>query len=263
MSRIVYINQENKRAAGARNHAIRQSRGEFLAFLDSDDSWLPNHLASQMQLFAGDPALDFVYADALLVRDHTRERTFMHECPSQGRATFESLILKRCQIPVSTVVVRKKKFLKAGFFDETMARCDDYDMWVRCAFHGAKISYTRTVQARLFTGRPGSLGVSGARNLEAYCIILDKLRRTFPLSDKDRKMVEARGAEIRALYLVAEGKDQLAKREFDKARELFSEANRHLHRAGLSLAVFGLSVAPNAASMAMSFWQRVRGTVSA
>src|ERR1700691_5903395 len=45
--RIVYIKQVNKRAAGARNTAIARARGEFLAFLDSDDTWLPNHLESQ------------------------------------------------------------------------------------------------------------------------------------------------------------------------------------------------------------------------
>ena len=72
LDRIVYIKQVNKRAAGARNTAIAKARGEFLAFLDSDDTWLPNHLESQVKQFDDDPALGLVYANALLVGDPTR-----------------------------------------------------------------------------------------------------------------------------------------------------------------------------------------------
>ena len=66
MDRIVYIKQENKRAAGARNNGIRQARGAFVALLDSDDTWYPNHLATQMKLFADNPSLDLVYSDGLM-----------------------------------------------------------------------------------------------------------------------------------------------------------------------------------------------------
>src|SRR5882757_10706658 len=76
MERIVYIVQPNKRAAGARNTAIQRARGEFLAFLDSDDTWLPDHLASQMQLVDVDPSLDLVYSNALMVGDPGREISF-------------------------------------------------------------------------------------------------------------------------------------------------------------------------------------------
>ena len=63
-SRIVYIVQENRRAAGARNTGIKNARGKYLAFLDSDDCWLPENLATQMKFFEQDPSLDMVYADA-------------------------------------------------------------------------------------------------------------------------------------------------------------------------------------------------------
>lgn len=258
MSRIVYIKQENKRAAGARNNAIRQARGEFIAFLDSDDSWLPTHLASQMQLIAHDPALDLVYANALLVGDPAREPEFMEKCPSQGQATFQALIVEQCQIPISTVVARKQTLLKAGLFDETLPRCDDYDMWVRCAFSGAKIGYGRAVQARLSIGRPGSLGQSRARMAEAYWNILEKFKKTLPLNDNDRAVVSRRAAWIKAMYLLEEGKTKLAERQFEKARELFAEANGHLHKSTLSLAVVGLRLAPAATGRLMAFWARMR-----
>src|SRR5450631_4650926 len=89
LDRLVYIKQVNKRAAGARNTAIAKARGEFLAFLDSDDRWLPNHLESQMKQFEADPALCLAYANAVMVGDPARHVEFMTRCPSQGEAGFE------------------------------------------------------------------------------------------------------------------------------------------------------------------------------
>jgi glycosyltransferase involved in cell wall biosynthesis len=262
MDRIVYLKQENKRAAGARNNAIRRARGEFVAFLDSDDTWLPNHLASQMQLVANDPSLDLVYSNSLLVGNPARQREFMEKCPSNGQATFGALIVERCQIPISTVVARKQMLVNAGLFDEKLPRCDDYDMWVRSAFSGAKIGYSRTVQARMSIGRPGSLGQSTVKMAEAHWKILEKFRLTLPLKDTDRAVLDKRAAEIRARYLLEEGKCKLQERQFDKARELISEANGHLRRSALSLAVFGLGIAPNATGKLVSFWSRIRNGAS-
>lgn len=261
--RIVYLKQENKRAAAARNSAIRHARGEFVAFLDSDDTWYPHHLAAQMQLIADDPSLDLVYANALLVGDPAHEQSFMSRCPSHGQATFDALIVERCQIPISTVVARKRTLMDAGLFDERLARCDDYDMWIRTAFSGAKIGYSRIVQARLFTGRAGSLGASEARMVEAYWCILEKCKRTLPLQNSDRAVVEKRAAEIRAQYLLQEGKCKLEERQFDKARELIAEANGYLHSSKLSLTLLGLGIAPDATTKLIAFWNWIRGGTKA
>jgi glycosyltransferase involved in cell wall biosynthesis len=253
--RIVYIVQQNKRAAGARNTAIRQARCEFLAFLDSDDRWLPDHLASQMKLFSEDPALDMVYCNGLRIGD---QRNFMKACPSHGPATFVALITERCQICVSTVVARKSAIVKAGLFDETLLRCDDYEMWVRAAFYGAKVGYTRNVQALLNGGRRGSLSQSSSKMAEGYLTILDKIIRTFPLNDSDRALVEKRKREIRTLYLVEEGKFQLHQRKFDKAKELFSEANQHSRRLKLELVLLGLRISPQTTNRFFSLLTRMR-----
>ncbi len=262
MDRIVYIKQENKRCAGARNTAIQHARGEFLAFLDSDDTWYPEHLASQMQQFADDPTLDLVYCDSLLVGDPERESRFMERCPSNGPATFETLVVERCQIPISTVVVRKQAIVKAGGFDEKLLRCDDYDMWVRTAFHGAKIGYIRKLTVHMYIGRPGSMSQEKAKMVEAYWDILERFKRILPLNDAQREVVEKRASAIRTRYLVEEGKRQLSQREFGKARELFTEANRKLRAPGLSAVLFGLKIAPKATSKLVSLWSRVLGGVS-
>ncbi|HEV2402549.1 MAG TPA: glycosyltransferase family A protein [Candidatus Sulfotelmatobacter sp.] len=262
LPRIVYLKQENKRAAGARNNAIRHARGEFLAFLDSDDIWRPEHLALQMKLFADNPSLDFVYSNARCVGVPGHEWDFMDRCPSHGQPDFEGLVTERCQIPVSTVVLRRQKAIEVGGFDETLPRCDDYDMWVRCAYAGAKIAYNRTVQAHLLMGRPGSLSLSRSRMMEAYFNILEKYRSTLPLNDSDRQVVSRRAAEIRAICLLEEGKCKLADREFDKAKQLISEANGHLRRSSLSLTVLGLGIAPSTTRRLLSLWRWMRSGAS-
>jgi glycosyltransferase involved in cell wall biosynthesis len=258
MNRIVYIQQANKRAAGARNTGIAHARGEFLAFLDSDDEWLPNHLESQMKQFNADPSLALAYANSVLVGDPKRQTEFMTRCPSEGPANFQTIVVERCQIPVATVVARKAAILKAGGFDETLARCDDYDMWLRTAFYGGKVGYNRQVQARMAIGRPGALGQSRTKNVEAYWIILDKLKRTLPLQGADRAVLENRETEIRARCRLEQGKRKLEEHQFDEARRLLVEANSYLRRSSLSLAVLGLSIAPIATTKLMSFFSRIR-----
>jgi len=255
--RLIYLKQENKRAAGARNNAIRNARGEYVAFLDSDDTWMPDHLANQMQLFAADPSLGLTYSDGL-VGMPGKERQFTKRCPSHGEATFASLLVERCQIPISTVVARRDAIIKAGMFDETLLRCDDYDMWVRTAFHGAKIAYSHKVQARMPVGRPGSLSQSRAKMAEGYLNILEKYKISLPLQPADREVLEKRARQIKAKYFLEEGKSKLEQREFAEAREALAQANEFYRKPSISLTVFGLGLAPAATARLVSFANRIR-----
>jgi glycosyltransferase involved in cell wall biosynthesis len=260
--KIVYIRQENKRAAGARNTAIASAKGEFLAFLDSDDYWLPDHLAHQMKLFEQDPSLDFVYCDGM-VDTPEGSRSFMEMCPSHGMATFEALVVERCQIPVSTVVARKAALAKASFFDETLARCDDYDMWFRTAFWGAKIAYSRKAQAHFSGNRPGALSASSVKMIEAYWKILEKALETLPLNASQNLLVQERAAQIRALYLLEQGKIELQEGRLSEAVELLSESNSQHQKPKLTLLLLGLRIAPHATMRLVSVANRIRyGAVS-
>jgi glycosyltransferase involved in cell wall biosynthesis len=256
LDRIVYIKQQNKRAAGARNTAIHSARGNFLAFLDSDDVWFPGHLAAQIKQFQLQPDLDLVYADGL-VGDGENEWRFMDRCPSHGEATFSSLVVERCQIPISTVVARRAAVVKAGLFDETLPCFDDYDMWLRTAFHGGKIGYTREVQVRARGKRPGSLSESIHKIVAAYWSILEKALQTLPLSQVQREIIIARLKESKAVFQLEEAKRQLHLREFTRASQLFREANRHLRRPDVRLALLGLRIAPSLTCKAVETWGRL------
>jgi glycosyltransferase involved in cell wall biosynthesis len=255
--KIVYIKQENKRAAGARNTAIRYAKGEFLAFLDSDDTWMPEHLASQMSLFERTPMLDLVYSDGWMDTPKG-SRKFTEFCPSRGEATFEALVVERCQIPVSTVVARKPALAKAGCFDETLHRCDDYDMWLRSAFWGAKIGYSQMANARFSGKRPGSLGASSLQMTEAYWTILEKAMQTLPLSEGQKDLVQHRSGAIQARYLLQQGKVHLYEGRLAEAMKLFSESNDQAPKSKLNLLLWGLKFAPGATMKLVSLAKRNR-----
>jgi hypothetical protein len=81
------------------------------------------------------------------------------------------------------------------------------------------------------------------------------------LSPAQHQLVRDRAAQIRAQYLLEDGKLHLSARDFPKARERFSEANNYFHKAKLSLVLFGLKVAPNATSRLFALLtQRQNGT---
>jgi hypothetical protein len=212
-----------------------------------------------MKLFEADPELGLVYCNCFSSGDAAQMDTFMERCPSEGPANFATLVVERCQIPVSTVVVRKAALVSAGLFDESIPRCDDYDMWLRTAFYGAKIAYSHKVQARLNEGRPGSLGAANVKMVEANWQILEKAGRTLPLSDTDRKTVQDRADEIHGTYLLEQAKIHLHEGHFEDARNLFAQANSYLHRPKVALALWGLGTAPRVTRHIFAIASRMRG----
>jgi hypothetical protein len=101
-----------------------------------------------------------------------------------------------------------------------------------------------------------------AKMIEAYWSILERFKRVLPLSEAQRAVVSKRADAIRTRYLVEEGKRQLGQREFDKARELFAEANQKLKAPGLSAVVVGLKIAPKITGRLVALWSRAVDAIS-
>ncbi|MGD9948724.1 MAG: glycosyltransferase family 2 protein [Desulfobulbus sp.] len=126
---LYLLHQENQGAAAARNTGIRAAKGELLAFLDSDDWWLPQKLQLQYAAMALNPEI---------LISHTREMWFRHgqrvnqkkkHDPPNGDIFLASLSM--CVVGMSTTMVRRELFEGYGLFDETLPCCEDYDLWLR------------------------------------------------------------------------------------------------------------------------------------
>ena len=109
--RFLYLRQENQGSSSARNYGIDASRGRFVAFLDSDDEFLPTKLRRQIELFDRRPELGFVYSDYAFVDvDAVRcESAFDAKCPLAREVPFESVGpgLCVCTRPLFDVLIRQ------------------------------------------------------------------------------------------------------------------------------------------------------------
>jgi len=126
---IIYIQQTNRGVSAARNAGIRASRGSLIAFLDSDDYWLPDKLAIQAAFFDSNRKAKICQTEEIWVRNGVRVNPKKKHAKPSGDIFERSLSL--CLVSPSAVMLRRELFDDIGLFDETLPACEDYDMWLR------------------------------------------------------------------------------------------------------------------------------------
>ena len=126
---IKYIYQNNHGVSSARNIGIENAYGDWVAFLDSDDEWLPNKLYEQVKAIDSNPEVKFFHTNEIWIRNGVRVNQ-MKKHKKYGGYIFEKC-LDICRISPSSVLIQKEVFDNIGVFDESLRVCEDYDLWLR------------------------------------------------------------------------------------------------------------------------------------
>jgi glycosyltransferase involved in cell wall biosynthesis len=130
--RVHYHYQPNSGQTVAKNAGIRSSRGEFVAFCDADDLWLPHKLAVQMPRFAENDRVGVVYTrSARMDADGTRVAADRSNEPSYPSGHVTPDLFKINFIPFGTAVIRRRCFDEQGVFDEQYRMGIDWELWLR------------------------------------------------------------------------------------------------------------------------------------
>lgn len=127
--RIDVLRTANRGVAAARNAGVERCHGDLIAFLDSDDLWLPDKLATQVSFFAAHPEVQICQTDEVWVRNGVRVNPRTRHRKPSGDIFEPSLHL--CLVSPSAVMLRRSLFENVGGFDESLPACEDYDLWLR------------------------------------------------------------------------------------------------------------------------------------
>jgi len=210
LDRIMFLEVPNGGPAKARNRAIRESSGKYVAFLDADDIWYPDKLERQLTVFAENKHYSLVFSDASYTCTYTsnEDRTlFSIKKPANPGWIFSEL-LRDNFILVPSVIVKRECLEKVGLFDENLKWWEGYDLWLKIAFENqvgyvnAPLFYRRLHENNLFYSMPIN---------EAICFIAVMKKwdhQDLKQAETDRKTINQRliaGYNLLSVLYAAQG----------------------------------------------------------
>ena len=243
LDRIVYLKIENLGAGAARNVAIENARGEYLAFLDGDDVWLPQYLAAQIA-FLEENALDMVYCDADFFGELAdANKTYMQTTPSNGAVTFESVLDLRCNLITSGTLARREKVIEAGMFEWEKARAHDFHLWLRLLKNGARVDYQRKVLLK-YRVHLESLSGDSVQRVEREIDVYHRVLRKIELLPNEKEIVKKHLKRLKFQLEIERGKSFLLAEDYASAEKSFVKANEHKKSFRLQIIIALLKIAP-------------------
>lgn len=176
--RVRYLEHDyNQGAAAARNTGIGAAYGDFIAFQDSDDEWLPRKLEKQMAVFERSPPEVGVVYSAFLEVAGRGERRIPGSNPDWMDGDHHRRLLKYNFITTQAAVVRRDCFRTVGGFDEHLPRLMDWELWIRLS-EPYRFEYIDEPLVRVYR-QPDSISQDDSAVVEARELILEKHRERF------------------------------------------------------------------------------------
>ena len=180
--RIKVLAQPNGGPASARNLAIRNSRGDYIAFLDSDDLWMKDKLEKQIALLEKNSTVGLAYGEALMFAGNNGEIKIKDKIGFTLEPSFRSLLFGD-YIPNSTVVIRRRCIDKVGLLNESrdLIGVEDYEYWMRVAKHFTMVGIPRPLA--YYRIREGNLMGDGSdinKGLNLSIAAIREIERLYP-----------------------------------------------------------------------------------
>ncbi|KAB2837030.1 MAG: glycosyltransferase [Candidatus Brocadia sp.] len=224
MQRIKYVQlEQNKGSPVVRNIGIQAAQGEYVAFLDADDVWLPEKLQTDRECFDKHPDVGMVYSKHINIDE---KGVVFHGAMKKrlpcGKI-FVQLFSEQNFIITSSVVVRKAVFETTGLFDEQLVNCQDWDMWLRIAFYFQIAGIDKPLIK--YRHNPYSLSKNRDNVLKYQKLVIDKIYHMF--NNKENGMSEKRYKKRLALHYAKTGRYYLRIGDKRLAHENFRLSVKH------------------------------------
>lgn len=168
-NRIIYLwNNRNQGSNASRNIGLKHASGEFIAFLDSDDEWLPEKLDKQLNVFKSHNKNIGLVSTGY----SNDEKPFEPVIPKYRGYILKELLIRDCIGTMSTPLIRKKCFDIVGVLDESMLASQDWDMWIKIAqFY--EIDFTPDILSK-YHHQPDSISKNVSAIKRAHKLIFKK-----------------------------------------------------------------------------------------
>lgn len=200
---VRYIYQQNKGVSAARNRGIAETSCEWIAFLDSDDEWLPRKIEQQMKILEENPNLVWCASNMEIVKQNNYNRVDIqdHLCPNRTLYFFTAC-MNGIFFQISGFIIRRYVLNEIGGFDTSLRISEDRDLWWKIAMRYPTIGYCFELCGRYYVDTPESLTHQNRDRSQSLQTVCNNITYAKKLNSEASKCFEIYGKSLIFDYLM-------------------------------------------------------------